>query len=645
MPFRELRVARTSLARCLTAFLVTLLAACGGGGGGSSNGLLPSTGTGFIPAPGALGATLYARGTDVRPVRAGAKWVYHRNDFAFGGDLDYTNTSVAGSGGQVLETTSDDPTHPTTVTVDVDGSVRISAPVSLDGTTVFTVSGFELRSPVRVNDQYVLYDGNVPNIDADGDGKSDLVEFAFWRVVVGNESVDLPNRPAATSALRVDSFVVVKVTPSAGAAAVQVSSSTSAWYEPGVGIVRQTIASSSPSRALDADDVLTGWDGVTEGRGYITQPQQFFGPSVTAVRSATSAVGLPNGALVLAASGWHRLDRNGVVQATLPDPPIASPAIRLFRSSAGVRSLSGFWPAMQLHAFDDQGQYLAPAGAFDFSNERPNTIFEGNWTFSAHPGSPWLWVAWQRTVFAPSDPNPTVEIVLRAVAGDGTSTLPERSFAVTDFLQSSSIRLSALPDATLLTWNEFDSSSVMTARAVRVSNAGALSFDTRPVVVTEVFPGTTGIMIPVSDAATTWLAWFGTAATPVPGMNAATAFGVRLDAMGQAVGAPASAALPAAVDPLFIDWPAGLVADAGHLFATGTGFGLAFPNDHQSTILMTYADFAAGTGPLASSIARSATYRIPGVNKDLVDPIVFPDRVLILSQTGNFFLRPTVLWR
>ena len=61
---------------------------------------------------------------------------------------------------------------------------------------------------------------------------------------------------------------------------------------------------------------------------------------------------------------------------------------------------------------------------------------------------------------------------------------------------------------------------------------------------------------------------------------------------------------------------------------------------------MTYADYAAGAGPLASTITRSATYRIPGVDAPPgLAPFVFPDRVLILSQTGGYFLRPTVIWR
>ena len=110
-----------SFLRGFAALAIALVAACGGGGG-SSGGGGTSGSTGFIPAAAAPGAVLYARGTDVRPVRAGARWVYHSHDFAFGGGSDYTTTAVAGaSANQVVETTSDDPASPTTVTADADG--------------------------------------------------------------------------------------------------------------------------------------------------------------------------------------------------------------------------------------------------------------------------------------------------------------------------------------------------------------------------------------------------------------------------------------------------------------------------------------------------------------------------------------------
>ena len=635
-----------SILRCVAAAAaIVVVAACGGGGGGGSDGSGPSGPTGFIPAPGTPGATLYARGTDVRPVRAGAKWVYHGHDFEFGGGYDYSTTAVAGaSANQVLETTSDDPAGPSTVTAEADGSVRVSAPISFDGTSLFTINGFELRSPVRVNDQYVLFDGNVPNIDADGDGRTDRVKVAYWRVVVGDEPISLPNRSAATSALRVDSFVVVEVTPSSGGGAVRVDLTTSAWYEPGVGLVRPTVPGSSPGRAYDLEDVLTGWDGVTEGRGYITQPQQYIDAMLNPLRSAGTGVVLGDGVLVSTASGLHRLDRNGVFQATLPNPPIFQ-SYQLLRSSAGIQALSGFWPTMQLHAFDAQGQYLAVSGSFDFSNGRPNTLSDTIPTFGSHAGNPWLWVAWHRNyVFAPGQARD--EVVLRAVAPDGSSALPELVFPVTPGNFLNVIRLNADAGSVLLVWNEQDTSAVTTVRTARIGNAGNVVFDTSPVVVPGQFPGTIGNILPVTDGSTTWLYWQIGRPTATPGTLMPDPHGLLLDATGQPVGDPATASLLPTVDPGFVDWFAAPVAGSGHLFAFGAAFGLAFPNDTVATHQMTYADYAGGAGPLASTITKSATYRIPGVDASpFVAPFVFPDRVLILSHSGGFFLRPTVIWR
>jgi hypothetical protein len=635
-----------SILRCaIAAAAIAFISACGGGGSGGSGGPGPSGPTGFIPAAGTPGPTLYARGTDVRPVRAGAKWVYHSHDFVFGGGMDYATTAVAGaSANQVLETTSDDPAGATTVTAETDGSVRVSAPISFGGTSLFTINGFELRSPVRVNDQYVLYDGNVSNIDADGDGRADVVKVAYWRVVAGDEPVSLPNRAAPTSALRVDSFIAVEVTPSSGGGAVRVDLTTSAWYEPGVGMVRLTLPSTAPGRAWDLEEVLTGWDGVTEGRGYITQPHQYIDAMLNPLRSAGTGVELADGVLVSTGSGLHRLDRNGVFQATLPNPPI-DPGYQLLRSSSGIQAISGFWPAMQLHAFNDQGQYLASTGSFDFSNGRPNTLSDTSPTFGSHAGNPWLWVAWKRNyVFAPGQGRD--EIVLRAVAPDGSSGLPELVFPVAASSFVNAIRVTADTGSALLVWNEQDTSSVTTVRTARIGNAGNVVFDTSPVVVPGQFPGSLGNVLPMTDGSTTWLYWQIGRPTATPGTLMPDPHGVLLDATGQPVGDPAAASLLPTVDPGFVDWYAGPVAGDGHLFAFGAAFGLAFPNDTVAMNQMTFVDYAAGAGPLASTITKSATYRIPGVDVNpSLAPFVFPDRVLILSQSGGYFLRPTVIWR
>jgi hypothetical protein len=597
-----------------------------------------------VPTPGVLGATLFARGSDVRPVRANAKWVYHSHDFDFG-PSDYWVTARSGaSANQVIETTSDDPagTTATTVTQETDGSIRVSAPISLGGPSLFTIAGYELRSPVRVNDQYVLFDGEVNNVDADGDGRADRVKVAYWRVVVGHEQITLPNQPVMPPSLRVDSFVAVEVTPSGGGGPVRVDLQTSNWYQAGVGLVRVTVPSSVAGRAYDVEDVLTGWDGVVEGRGYITQPEQVVDAMLTPLRSAQSAVALTDGVLVATASGLHRLDRNGVFQATLPPPPIAN-GYRLLGTTTGILAVSGVWPTMQLHSFSGQGQYVATTGSFNFANGRPTTLSEVGQAFAAHPANPWLWVAWSRSY----ESAPTVisdEVVVRAVRADGTSPFPELTFPATS--QARFVRLVAGGGAAMLVWNEQDGTPVTRVRTVRIDNLGGVVFNTTPAVVPlQLWSDFHGVS-PVWDGDIAWLSWTERKPTATPGVFTPDPHGLRLDAAGQPIGDAASASLLPTVDPSFVDWNSGPVGGV-HIYVTGADLAQVFPNDAGPTPHMTIGHYTALDGPLASTIGPWKSYRVPLVTAPVgIAPIEFNNgRVLILSERGGFSLRPTVFFR
>ena len=625
-----------------TLVCVGALSACGGGGGDPSGGGGNGS-TGLVPPAQALGTVLYAKGTDIRPVRVGAKWVYHRNDFAEGFDSDVTTVATAGAAGQVLETDSSDPTEPATVTANADGSVSVSQQVTV-GKGFLTISGFELRSPVQANDQYVLYDGSVSDIDVDGDGKSDVVELALWRQVIGNEVISLPNRATPTTAARVDTFVSLKVTPSSGGATQTVTNHSSTWYERGVGQVRQTTASTSSTRPLDDEDVLTGWDGVTEGRGYITQPLQSVAPGAPGtVGAAYASVRLADGALVLASTGIHKLDKNGVVQSTSSAPVSIG---RLFDTSAGVRGLSGVWPTEQIYSLSDSGAYIGQTGSFDFSHGRPFTIQDVPTTPACYPGARVIWLAWQRTYSQTQYSAPVDEIVLRGIGPDGSTVVPEMTFPVTALLSPGTIHLAPQPHGTVLTWTEYNTSSVTTVRAVRVTDAGQVAYDGSPVVLPALFPSSATPIAPYTDGTTVWLTWTVNVAG-TPGQSTPTVYGVRLDDAGNAVAPVGGSSLLAGINAdILPTWPAGITADGGHLFATGSGSGTLFANDHLPASWTTYVDYDAGTGPLASSLSQLALFRIPGVQtSNSNSAVVFSDRVLLLTEQGNYYLRPTVIWR
>lgn len=251
---------RTMLA---AALLAGLLAGCGGGGGGDDG---PDT-SGLVPTAPALGATLYADATVLRPLVPGASWQYAGTA---PGNVAYTSsvTHAAASPG-VLETatnTFNGGAGSVHVAI-VNGDVVQPDPEDLDGDGVADISNaIELRSPVRVNDQVVVFDRRLPGAldDVDGDGRAETFDLAAYSRVIGTEDVALDGLPTQ-HAVRVDHVVAGRVILSKDGQATPVISATqSVWYAEGLGIVRRRL----DAPALDGvnrditDERLTGWDGL-----------------------------------------------------------------------------------------------------------------------------------------------------------------------------------------------------------------------------------------------------------------------------------------------------------------------------------------------------------------------------------------------
>jgi hypothetical protein len=363
--------------------------------------------------------------------------------------------------------------------------------------------------------------------------------------------------------------------------------------------------------------------------------------------AALSAVALPGGDGLLVATfrGLHRLDRNGVFQANTE--PLLFPDLRLLRTGAGIQALSGGWPSVQLHSFNDQGQYLAKTGSVNFSNGRPNTINDIDETFAFHTGNPYLWVAWHRSYLVAAQIFD--EVVLRAVAPNGSSPFPDLTFPTSPTATIGGIHLTVNPGSVLLTWNERDVSGANTARAVGAGNTGSVAFNTSPVVLPAQLANNYSNVRSVSDGTTSWLHWTIDRPTATPGVMTREPYGVMLSAAGQPVGDPSSALLLPAVDAGFVDWINRPFATGGHLLVTGSVVGLAFANDTFPLPMLTYGDYVAGAGPLASTITKASTYRVALVNPPSsvdIPPFVFSDRVLILSEAMNSgYMRPTVIFR
>jgi len=256
----------------LIATLTCVLAACGGGGAGSEGGSTGVSATGLVPDAPALGATLYADATVLRPVRDQAIWRYDGVSTPLGGRVvNYTTTtrqSVAADGTVTEFSSNSGNEGADSQVIRVSGGV-VSSTVEVDfaGRGVPEVLQItELRSPVRAGDQFVILDKRYAetSIDADGDGRPDALDVAIYARVIGNETVAPPGL-AALNAVRVDVLVATRVIPSrSGVAGDVVRARTQAWYAPGIGIVRARAETPAvnASGADTVDEIITGWQGL-----------------------------------------------------------------------------------------------------------------------------------------------------------------------------------------------------------------------------------------------------------------------------------------------------------------------------------------------------------------------------------------------
>lgn len=263
-PMDHACVSRPSRCRRATAAGMTLLllAACGGGGGDDAQ-----RESGLVPTPAALGATLYADATAVRPLVAGASWQYAGTA---PGNLPYVSTVTHASATPgVLESatnTFDQGAGSVHVAV-VNGNVVQPDAVDVDGDGANDLSNaVELRSPLRVNDQIVYFDRRIPGAvqDIDLDGRTETLDFALYSTVVGAEDVALAGLPTQ-HAVRVDHVSLFRFVLSKDNTTTPTYRITqSVWYAPSLGVVRRRLDAPA-ANLIDrdiSDERLTGWSGL-----------------------------------------------------------------------------------------------------------------------------------------------------------------------------------------------------------------------------------------------------------------------------------------------------------------------------------------------------------------------------------------------
>lgn len=277
----------------LVVALATALGGCGGGGGGGSgSGTTPAPGptptppppsavSGLVPAAPTVGATLYADAAPLRVLRAGAVWRYHGVEKPAGElapDFNpYTNiVTHAASGSGVMESgtrpfNDEGESNP----IRYEGGAYISTnqiAFSANGPAQ-AVDVIELRSPVKVNDQYASIDKHIADsgTDLDGDKVNDALDVAVYSTVIGEEMLDLPNR-RQVKAVHVDTRLRARVKYSkSGSFSPVYESLQSTWYAPGIGIVKSRLEEPNDTAGLPnrvVTEILENWDGLTQGLGH-----------------------------------------------------------------------------------------------------------------------------------------------------------------------------------------------------------------------------------------------------------------------------------------------------------------------------------------------------------------------------------------
>ena len=633
---------------CPAMLVALMLAACGGGGGGGSPSSPPAGDgpTGLVPAAGVAGAVLRDRAVDLRPVAADARWHYRFNDYTGPGPGRFIVGSTPGPGTSVVETDSTDPLSRVTVTLDAaSGSISIASDLLLaPGATPIRVQGFELRSPVRANEQYVLLDRRVSasGLDFDGDARQDALDLAVWRVVVGEESVQLPNGMAPVAAVRVDTVFAARVFPSAGGATQTLGSRQSTWYAAGLGAVRlATHAAAGATRPYDDETLLTGFERGGSGWGAVVRDTQFLPGGGGVVGRVDSAAKVADGVLATSASHVVKLDRSGRVIAAIPYAQIGSVG-QLVATASGARLMSRNGGVYRITPLSDDGSLVAGAGPVEIDTtalEAPNTFFDVVGLVPSQGGGR-FWLIWSRQQVT----GGTAQNDLRVLGhdADGRPATPVITIPAPNLFGDRPTFGTRNDDSLLLSWSEIPGGVPANTQAL-VGSDGSLRW--RSSQPGSGLPGPC-CLFPLSDSTGTWLTW-----RVAAGNDRLESYGVRVDDAGQFVGVATDASAFSSERLAGLDeWfsarlPLGFTVADGRFFAAARVNAppyadSAFPGSH-----LAFAEFDPGAGRLASGLR--ALRRIPLdplVTPPDTPPIVLDDRVLLLTDDGSA-LRPVVVWR
>ena len=303
-----------------------------------------------------------------------------------------TNVDNAGSSTQTVSVAS--------------GTVRTQSTLEFANGKSLQVNGIDLRSPVRVDDQYTAVDTRLLDggTDYDGDGVNDAIDVAIYSRVVGTEVVDLVSAPQLQT-VHVRTTLTLRVKYSKdGSLSPVVTGTQDNWYASGVGIVKRVsdVPGTNAGFRDVTTEVLVNWDGVTQGLGFL-DPVATVLPNGTRASYAVDAIGFDSHALMMSFAGSFSaagfqltsIDSRGKVTASASYPGINATAAQLFRvgNQARVVAFDGF--DLKMYAFDANGAATGAAPAtlkastqsFSYAaNNSPSVVGASDGTT--------VWLAW-----------------------------------------------------------------------------------------------------------------------------------------------------------------------------------------------------------------------------------------------------------
>ncbi len=638
---------------------LALLVACGGGGGGGAAPPAPPPPppppavSGLVPAAPTPGAVLLADAARLEPDIDGAAWhyqgSYRENPFAqpVVYETRRTLTVRADRSVEVNDSNSLNAGPDVETGTLVDGQVILSYATNLSGRAVETYSTPVLRSPVRAGDQYTILDRRYTDtdLDADNDGKFDVIEVGFYLRVVGMETVDLPVI-GNVQAIRIDTVALQRVQYSSDNSYSRVFESIGkGWYLPGVGEVRGRLETSRASGGYEVyEQTLSYWDGVDTGLG--RSPTQ--SPDVASLAGRFSGFRQP----VAHAFAGHAL-LFGIAE-TASGAGLAALAVRYDRRGTPQGSVLAGWNdvATWLDAVPVRDGLVVVGSRPDLSNAVVfgQTDASGNRRGGADMVAVGLggsrlvpqvsrvqvagddtrvWLVWDR-LYRDTDPAFSIrnELVVQPFSPEGVPLAAESTIPVASMPGSRT--LSARGGRLLLSWLEGSSETQLRMAVIDASGSGAVA---RAPYAVDLRPGAQMLQPLLFDSGGALL-WFHNG---FPGPNVET-YGLRLDG--------GFAARPAGASPE-ADRLAGLLSPP-----RGSATGSLLRESLGNRLLMLLAEppadpqLAAGRvmwidstpdQPLATSAQKSVPFQWGATLPHTM--AVYTDRVLLFTGTTG-----AVLW-